>query len=128
MRPPSPPPSPLLKAISMLLSCAPSAAFARPHVVRGMGAAHGRGIAQLPLKAVVSRAGSAASMSTSGYQKGRRERCSDLPLFYNDVYRVELPGGHRFPMEKYRLVREVRRTLRPAAIELCVLMLASWMY
>ncbi|CAN0513019.1 unnamed protein product, partial [Scytosiphon promiscuus] len=32
----------------------------------------------------------------------------ELPLFYNDVYRVDLPGGHRFPMEKYRLVREVR--------------------
>ncbi|CAN0545732.1 unnamed protein product, partial [Ectocarpus sp. 8 AP-2014] len=30
----------------------------------------------------------------------------DLPLFYNDVYRVDLPDGHRFPMEKYRLVRE----------------------
>lgn len=31
-----------------------------------------------------------------------------LPLFYNDVYQVQLPAGHRFPMEKYRLVREVR--------------------
>lgn len=30
-----------------------------------------------------------------------------MPLFYNDVYRVDLPEGHRFPMEKYRLVREV---------------------
>ena len=27
-------------------------------------------------------------------------------FFYNDVYRVPLPAGHRFPMEKYRLVRE----------------------
>lgn len=30
-----------------------------------------------------------------------------LPLFYNDVYHVDMPPNHRFPMEKYRLVREV---------------------
>lgn len=30
-----------------------------------------------------------------------------MPLFYNDVYKVDLPEGHRFPMEKYRLVRKV---------------------
>ena len=28
-------------------------------------------------------------------------------FFYNDVYEVQLPEGHRFPMEKYRLVREL---------------------
>ena len=28
-------------------------------------------------------------------------------LFYNDVYRVVLPDTHGFPMEKYRLVREL---------------------
>ena len=28
-------------------------------------------------------------------------------LFYNDVYRVVLPDTHAFPMEKYRLVREL---------------------
>lgn len=28
-------------------------------------------------------------------------------IFYNDVYKVELPPLHRFPMEKYRLVREM---------------------
>jgi acetoin utilization deacetylase AcuC-like enzyme len=27
-------------------------------------------------------------------------------FFYNDVYRVALPETHRFPMEKYRMVRE----------------------
>ena len=27
-------------------------------------------------------------------------------IFYNDVYEVNLPPGHRFPMEKYRKVRE----------------------
>lgn len=31
--------------------------------------------------------------------------CS-LSLFYNDVYQVSLPPTHRFPMEKYRMVRE----------------------
>ena len=26
-------------------------------------------------------------------------------LFYNDVFRVDLPPNHRFPMAKYELVR-----------------------
>ncbi len=29
-----------------------------------------------------------------------------MKVFYTDKYTVELPDGHRFPMEKYRLVRE----------------------
>ena len=29
-----------------------------------------------------------------------------LPLFYNDHYEVPLPTKHRFPMAKYRIVRE----------------------
>lgn len=28
-----------------------------------------------------------------------------FPIYYNDVYEVDLPKGHRFPMEKYRRVR-----------------------
>jgi acetoin utilization deacetylase AcuC-like enzyme len=31
---------------------------------------------------------------------------SKVVIHYNDVYRVELPNTHSFPMEKYRLVRE----------------------
>lgn len=27
-------------------------------------------------------------------------------IYYNDVYEVDLPTGHRFPMQKYRIVRE----------------------
>ena len=29
-----------------------------------------------------------------------------FPIYYNDVYEVNLPSGHRFPMDKYRRVRE----------------------
>ena len=29
-----------------------------------------------------------------------------FPIYYNDVYEVDLPPGHRFPMWKYRKVRE----------------------
>ena len=29
-----------------------------------------------------------------------------FPIYYNDVYEVDLPSGHRFPMWKYRQVRE----------------------
>ena len=31
---------------------------------------------------------------------------SFFPIYYNDVYEVTLPPNHRFPMEKYRRVRE----------------------
>ena len=31
---------------------------------------------------------------------------SFFPIYYNDVYEVTLPPNHRFPMEKYRKVRE----------------------
>jgi len=30
-----------------------------------------------------------------------------FPIFYNDVYEVDLPPNHRFPMKKYRQVREI---------------------
>lgn len=29
-----------------------------------------------------------------------------VPLYYNDVYEVQLPQNHRFPMGKYRMVRQ----------------------
>lgn len=31
---------------------------------------------------------------------------SKVSLFYNDIYEQPLPAGHRFPMEKYRKVRQ----------------------
>jgi len=34
------------------------------------------------------------------------EYMSNLKVFYTDHYEVELPAGHRFPMFKYRLLRE----------------------
>ena len=33
-----------------------------------------------------------------------------FPIFYNDVFEVDLPTGHRFPMGKYRKVREAVQT------------------
>jgi acetoin utilization deacetylase AcuC-like enzyme len=32
---------------------------------------------------------------------------SFFPIYYNDVYEVKLPPNHRFPMEKYRKVRDI---------------------
>ena len=29
-----------------------------------------------------------------------------LPAFYSDCFELPLPDGHRFPMAKYRLLRE----------------------
>ena len=34
------------------------------------------------------------------------KRFSTVKIFYNDVYEVQLPLNHRFPMNKYRIVRE----------------------
>ncbi len=34
------------------------------------------------------------------------KRWDELSFYYTDHYEVPLPPGHRFPMEKYRLVRE----------------------
>ena len=44
-------------------------------------------------------------------------RAAALPLFYNDLYEVPLPPNHRFPMAKYRLVREgLQRELAPSRL------------
>ena len=37
----------------------------------------------------------------------RRNSTKKLTLYYNDTFEVVLPPQHRFPMEKYRLVREL---------------------
>ena len=42
-------------------------------------------------------------------QKNSNAVVLDAPsftIYYNDVYEVDMPPGHRFPMKKYRLVRE----------------------
>jgi hypothetical protein len=44
---------------------------------------------------------SSAAQDASGSQNAAR-----FKLFYNDVYEVPLPENHRFPMGKYRQVRE----------------------
>ena len=31
-----------------------------------------------------------------------------FPMYYNDVYEVILPQGHRFPMEKYELIPRMK--------------------
>ena len=43
-----------------------------------------------------------SSAATARYME---HHMSFFPIYYNDVYEVDLPKGHRFPMEKYRKVR-----------------------
>lgn len=44
----------------------------------------------------------------------RAPRSSVARFFYNDVFPLPLPAKHRFPIDKYRLVREkLQRELRP---------------
>ncbi|CAM9811934.1 unnamed protein product [Ectocarpus sp. 8 AP-2014] len=90
MRPSSPA---ILNMISTLLPCARQQAAARSIAVP-----NGRLVAYRAAPVGLTTAAALVSMHS-------RLR-PDLPLFYNDVYRVDLPDGHRFPMEKYRLVRE----------------------
>mmetsp|Transcript_34703 Transcript_34703/g.108649 ORF Transcript_34703/g.108649 Transcript_34703/m.108649 type:complete len:339 (-) Transcript_34703:44-1060(-) len=44
--------------------------------------------------------------ASSHIKEGGKNAEKQLRLFYNDIYHVELPQGHRFPMHKYRAVRE----------------------
>ena len=44
-----------------------------------------------------------AATVPAGYQKHK----PSFRIFYNDVYEVNLPRGHRFPMNKYRQVRKL---------------------
>lgn len=61
----------------------------------------------------------ALSVARLGWTRSCSTACSPLrgrpmQIFYNDVYEAPLPSEHRFPMEKYRLVREhVQRSLCP---------------
>lgn len=48
--------------------------------------------------------GSANGHASEGFGKGNERR---FKLFYNDGYEVPLPPKHRFPMGKYRIVREL---------------------
>jgi hypothetical protein len=41
-----------------------------------------------------------------GTAEGRRTNADIFKAFYNDVWHVDMPEGHRFPMHKYREVRE----------------------
>lgn len=52
---------------------------------------------------------------------------STVKFFYNDVFKVQLPENHRFPMEKYSLVREglQRHFFQNNQVEFCVSPLAT---
>jgi acetoin utilization deacetylase AcuC-like enzyme len=55
---------------------------------------------------------SSSPSSTSQYETVSAQASQEakskpaFKIFYNDVYEVQLPKGHRFPMDKYRRVRE----------------------
>jgi hypothetical protein len=54
-----------------------------------------------------------SSTSTSSSDPFERPK---FRIYYNDVYEVPLPPGHRFPMKKYRIVRErVQQRLKQLA-------------
>ncbi|HEU5130488.1 MAG TPA: hypothetical protein VFT26_00250, partial [Pyrinomonadaceae bacterium] len=42
-----------------------------------------------------------------------------MRAFYSDHFMLPLPAGHRFPMAKYRMLRE-RVALELADVELCI--------
>ncbi len=62
--------------------------------------------------ALTSRLGAAPSRTYHATNHNTEEvtqpksRVPFFPIYYNDVYEVNMPPGHRFPMGKYRKVRE----------------------
>ena len=42
----------------------------------------------------------------SDLRRGRNQVQSAMQIFYSDSFTIPLPAGHRFPMEKYRLLRQ----------------------
>ena len=45
--------------------------------------------------------------SHSDFRRNHKKSVSKFTIYYNDLYEVKLPPNHRFPMEKYRQVREI---------------------
>lgn len=58
-----------------------------------------------PIKASPARVATAESSGREA--PGPKSMVPYFPIYYNDVYEVNLPKNHRFPMEKYRKVREM---------------------
>jgi len=65
---------------------------------------------ELPKKHEAFSAKSSPTSSLSGYDRQTAsQRARIVPffrLFYNDVWKVNMPPRHRFPMDKYRIVRK----------------------
>ena len=40
-------------------------------------------------------------------------------LYYSDHFEIPLPPGHRFPVRKYRMLREVLASVRPVRLRAC---------
>mmetsp|Transcript_42861 Transcript_42861/g.91116 ORF Transcript_42861/g.91116 Transcript_42861/m.91116 type:complete len:468 (+) Transcript_42861:2-1405(+) len=80
-------PGPMSKGAAFLSSAAASSPFARrsPSSLLSTGVAPG---------------------VTVGDVENPTRESPYFPVYYNDVYEVDLPPGHRFPMGKYRRVRE----------------------
>jgi acetoin utilization deacetylase AcuC-like enzyme len=51
--------------------------------------------------------GNSSTTSSSEPVSPSLDRRPYFSVYYNDVYEVQLPPNHRFPMEKYRQVREI---------------------
>ncbi|GKY99095.1 hypothetical protein MPSEU_000865000 [Mayamaea pseudoterrestris] len=59
-----------------------------------------------------SSSSSAVTNEESTTSSSTHDRLPFFPMYYNDVYEVDLPPKHRFPMQKYRQTRElVQRSL-----------------
>lgn len=59
-----------------------------------------------------------SSTAQNSQEEGTFPLQIEFPIFYNDVYEVILPPNHRFPMEKYRQVRQrVQNQIPPSFID-----------
>mmetsp|Transcript_2363 Transcript_2363/g.3522 ORF Transcript_2363/g.3522 Transcript_2363/m.3522 type:complete len:426 (-) Transcript_2363:28-1305(-) len=78
---------------------------------RSGGLSQRRAFRQLKQRCFSSSSSMSDVIGNHNIQSSLHENSLDLfsayfPIYYNDVYEVPLPPNHRFPMEKYRQVRE----------------------
>ena len=96
--------------ISTLSGLEMSAFLSNPCRKFARGASYRRSLRMVYSNSAISdstRTGTFIRTNSSSSSSVLRSQQSFFPIYYNDVYEVKLPPNHRFPMDKYRRVREL---------------------
>ena len=58
----------------------------------------------------------AAAAAAATFRTAGASMSAPVPLYYNDIYHVDLPKTSSFPMQKYRYVREALQRELPSTL------------